>query len=131
MPRRIGWKRRRRAAAWTVTFVVVVVLALGTFAITAANTVPATKAGDGSGAVSGFVVSAIKYNLNATSPGNIDSVTFTLDSTPAAGSTMKIQLAAAGSWYSCTNAGANLTCATTSPQATVAGASTLRIVVAQ
>ena len=115
----------------TVVALVVVALSVGAFALTAANTVPDTKAGDGSGTITGYVATSVHYTLNGTDPSKLDSVAFTLDSTPAAGSTMKIQLAAAGSWYSCTNAGANLTCATTSPQATVAGASTLRIVVAQ
>lgn len=126
-----GSRRRRRAAIAAAGSSLAAVLVLGTFGFTAANTVPATKAGDGSGAVSGFVVSSIKYNLNATSPGNVDSVTFTLDPTPPVGSTMKIQLAPAGSWYPCTNSGANITCGTTSPQATVAAVTNLRIVVAQ
>jgi len=120
-----------RWRTWLGALALAALLMAVTYAFTAANTVPASKAGDGTGAISGFVVSTIKYNLNATSPQNIDSVTFTLDSTPAAGSTMKIQLDAAGSWYTCTNSGANITCVTTSPQATVAGATNLRVVVAQ
>ena len=84
-------------------FALVLVLAGATYAFAAANTVPASKAGDGSGAISGYVVSAIHYNLNAITPTNIDSVTFTLDSAPVAGSTIKIKLVAAGStWYTCT-----------------------------
>lgn len=106
-------------------------LVVGAFALTNSNTVPATQAGDGAGAISGYVVSSVKYNLNASNPSNIDSVTFNLDSTPVAGSTLKMQLAAAGSWYTCTNVAAAITCATTSPQATVATATTLRVIVAQ
>ena len=106
------------------------ILALAVYAFAAANTVPATKAGDGSGAISGYTISAVHYGLNATTPSNIDSVTFTLSSTPVAGSTMKIQLTAAGSWYSCTNVAAAVTCTTTAPQATVLAADNLRVVVA-
>ena len=102
----------------------------GTYAFTAANTVPASKAGDGSGAVTGYTVSTIHYNLNATTPSNVDSVTFNLDSAPVAGSTISVQLAAAGSWYSCSNVAAAVTCATTAPQATVLGVTALRVVVA-
>jgi hypothetical protein len=102
----------------------------GTYAFTDANTVPASKAGDGSGAVTGYTVSSIHYGLNATNPANVDSVTFTLDSAPVAGSTLRVQLAAGGSWYSCTNAGASVSCTTTSPQATVLGVTALRVVVA-
>jgi hypothetical protein len=100
----------------------------GTLAFTDANTVPASKAGDGSGAVTGYVVTGIHYGLNGTNPGNVDSVSFTLDSTPVAGSTLRAQIG--GNWYSCTNTGAAVTCATTSPQATVLPVTSLRIVVA-
>ena len=106
-------------------------LAVGGYAYTASNTVPVTQAGDGAGAISGFVVSSVKYNLNATNPSNIDSVTYSLDSTPPAGSTIKTQLASAGSWYTCTNVSTAVTCPVTSPQATVAAASDLRVVIAQ
>jgi hypothetical protein len=102
----------------------------GTYAFTAANTVPDTKAGDGQGTVTGYVLSSVHYNLNATNPANIDSVTFTLDSTPVAGSTLRAQLAPAGSWYSCTNAGTAVTCTTTAPQATVLAATNLRVIIA-
>ena len=119
-------RRWRRVGA----LILAALLALAVYAFAAANTVPATKAGDGSGAISGYTISAVHYGLNATTPSNIDSVTFTLSSTPVAGSTMKIQLTAAGSWYSCTNVAADVTCTTTSPQATVLAADNLRVVVA-
>ena len=119
--------RVRRLAAVAV----IAVLALAAFGFAAANTVPASNAGDGAGTVSGYTVSSINYNLNAANPQNIDSVTFSLDRAPAAGATMQIKLVAAGAtWYSCTNAGANLTCNTTAPQATVVTADELRVVVA-
>ena len=101
-----------------------------TYAFTAANTVPATKAGDGSGAISGYTVSAIDYSLNATNPQNIDSVSFTLSAAPAAGATVKIKLVSSGStWFSCTMSGTpavNASCATTG--ATVATADQLTVV---
>lgn len=105
-------------------------LGAGTLALTAANTVPDTRAGDGTGAVTGYVLSSIHYNLNATNPANIDSLTFTLDAAPAAGSTIRAQLAPAGAWYTCTNAGTAVTCATTAPQATVLATTALRVVAA-
>jgi hypothetical protein len=114
-----------------VALVVPLALLIGIYAFTAANTVPASKAGDGSGTVTGFVLSSVHYNLNATNPGNIDSVTFTLDSAPVAGSTLKAQLAAAGTWYTCSNVSTAATCTTTSPQATVAATTQLRVVIAQ
>lgn len=103
-------------------------LGIGGFAFTASNTVPASKAGDGTGAVTGYVISSVHYGLNATDPTLTDSVTFNLDSTPAAGSTIKTKVG--GSWYTCTNSAAAVTCATTSPQATVQPITTLQVVVA-
>ena len=103
-------------------------LVAGSYAFTAANTVPTSHAGDGSGTVSGYTVSSINYNLNASSPQNVDSITFSLDTAPAAGSTIKIVIASGT--YSCTNVSTAVTCDTTSPQATVAGITSLRVIVA-
>ncbi|HZD17428.1 MAG TPA: hypothetical protein VE669_04740 [Actinomycetota bacterium] len=125
---RRSWSRVGR---WSVVLGLTAAVLAGTYAVTAANTVPASKAGDGAGAVSGYVLSSVHYNLNATSPGNVDSVTFTLDSAPPAGSTLKAQLDAAGSWYACTNVGTAVTCDTTAPQATVLAVTQLRVVIAQ
>ncbi len=119
--------RTRRLAAVAI----IAVVALAGFGFAASNTVPGSKAGDGAGTITGYVVSTVHYNLNATNPRNIDSVTFALDSAPVAGSTIRVKLVAAGaSYYSCTNAGVNVTCNTTSPQATVLAADELRVVVA-
>ena len=84
---------------------VVVVIAVSAYAFAAANTVPTSKAGEGSGAVSGYTVSSIHYDLNATDPTTLDDVTFTLD---AAATTVQVKLVSTGStWYSCTNLGTN------------------------
>ncbi len=120
-------------------FVALAVLALVfanvAYGFAAANTVPAGRAGDGAGAVSGYTVSNVKYGLNASNPGNIDSVTFDV----AGGgkpSTVKAKLAGSGStWYSsCTSSSTaspySFTCATTAPQATVASTDELRVVAA-
>jgi hypothetical protein len=101
------------------------------FAFTASNTVPDTKAGDGSGTITGFVVSSVHYTLNDDDPDLADAVSFTLDSAPIAGSTLQAQLVANGAWYTCTNTGTAVSCPTTSPQATVVSADNLRVVVAQ
>jgi hypothetical protein len=122
--------RRSSVGRFATVLVVSGAIVAGTYAFTAANTVPDTKAGDGSGTVTGYVLSSVHYNLNAGNPANIDSVAFTLDSTPVAGSTLRAQLAPAGSWYSCTNAGTAVTCTTTAPQATVLAATNLRVIVA-
>jgi len=121
---------RNRNIRYLAIFALVLVLAGATYAFAAANTVPGSKAGDGSGAISGYAVSAIHYTLNAANPATIDSVTFTLDTAPAGGSTIKIKLVAAGTtWYSCTNVTTAVTCATAG--ASVSSADTLQVVIAQ
>ena len=102
------------------------------YASTASNTVPNSKAGEGEGTITGYDVSSVHYELNGSDPSKIDSVTFTLDSVPPAGSTVKVKLqASAATWYSCSADAASVVCATNSPQATVVAADQLTVVVAQ
>ena len=112
--------------------IVVIAFASAAYAYAASNTVPASKAGDGAGAINGYTISVVRYNLNADSPQNIDSVTFTTNVIVTAGSTVKIKLVSAGNdWYTCTGQGSTtITCVTTSPQATVNTANSLRVVIA-
>jgi hypothetical protein len=122
---------RNRKISYLAIFALVLILAAATYAFADANIVPASKAGDGSGGITGYTVSAIHYNLNAT-PTTIDSVTFTLNSAPITGSTIKIKLIAAGStWFTCTNAGTAVTCNNGSTlSAPVSTADSLEVVVA-
>lgn len=106
------------------------VLSSAAYAFTAANTMPTgATLGDGSNTISGYTVSAVAYNLNATNPQNLDQVAFTI--APTTASVVKVKLASAGSWYTCTNTAGSVTCATTSPQATVLAATQLTVVAAQ
>lgn len=120
--------RRKGKSAFTAVLLAAV-LASGSYALTAANTVSASKAGDGTGAVSGYSVSGVSYNLNATNPASADSVEFTLNSTPVTGSTIKAQVVSGGTWHSCTNLLAVVTCTFTGGQA-VASIDQLRVVAA-
>jgi hypothetical protein len=120
---------RRRAARVWVTAIAAAILASSAYAFTASNTVPGTTAGSGSGAISGYTASAIVYTLNATTPTNVDQVAFTIN--PTTTSTVKAQLVAAGTWYSCINTAGAVTCATTSPQMTATTATQLTVVAAQ
>jgi hypothetical protein len=126
----------RLLTAWRKPLIVVLVAGVALsgagYAFAAANTVPATKVGDGSAVITGYTLSAVVYTLNNASPQNIDQVAFNLDSVPPAGSKIRLKLVAAGAnWYTCINAGAAVTCDTTVPQATAASADELRVVVAQ
>ena len=108
------------------TVAAVVVIAGGSYAFTASNTVPTTQAGQGTGTVSGYTVTSVAYGLNASTPTNIDTVTFTIN--PTSATTVKAQVATGGTWYACTNTAGSVSCATTSPQLTVATAATLNVV---
>jgi hypothetical protein len=108
------------------TAVAVVAVAGGSYAFTASNTVPSTQAGQGTGTVSGYTVSSVGYTLNASTPSNVDAVTFTIS--PSSATTVKAQLASGGTWYSCVNTSGSVSCATTSPQMTVATATSLNVV---
>lgn len=112
-----------------VVAIVASAVACGVYAYAATNTVPGSTAGAGSGAISGYTVSNVAYTLNTTTPTNLDQVAFSI--APVATSTVKVQLAPAGSWYNCTNTAGNVTCNTTSPQATAAAATQLTVVAAQ
>ncbi len=109
----------------------IVGLTAATYAYTVANTVDASKAGDGTGVVTGYAITAIDYNLNATAKENIDSVTATIDVAPQAGSDIFLRLdASTTDWYACTEALLELTCVTTAPQATVLLTDETRFVIA-
>ena len=119
----------RRPSRTLIVAILALSIGAGVYAYAATNTVPGSTAGSGSGTISGYTVSSIAYTLNATTPTNLDQVAFTI--APAAATTVKVQLAAAGSWYSCTNTAGSVTCNTTVPQATAVAATQLTVVAAQ
>lgn len=124
----------RKIRGRTVASAAVISAAVGVagFAFTASNTVPASRAGDGTGGVSGYTASNIRYTLDATDPTLADEVQFNVDTAPVAGSTMKVQLYAGGPWYACTNTATLVECDTTvGTQATVLEIEDLRVVIAQ
>lgn len=99
-----------------VLFVLFSVLALSVaaYAFAASNTVPATKAGDGTGTVSGYTVTSVVYTLNATNPNTLDSVSFDLGAAAATGKVKAQLVSSAGTWYDCTlTAGTVWSCDTT------------------
>jgi len=106
--------------------VVAVALATGAYAFTASNTVPGSSAGSGSGTISGYTVSNVQYQLNATTPSDIDSVTFTL-SAPATQARAKV-VAGATPYTTCSIAsGVSVTC-NFSPDIAVASADELTVI---
>jgi len=65
----------------------VATIGFSAYAFTASNTVPNSSAGDGTSVVSGYTVTSLAYGLNAATPTNIDSVSFTI--APIAAGTVK------------------------------------------
>ena len=120
---------RTRRRALLISAALAVIISIGGYAFTASNTVPNASLGQGSNTISGYTVSSVAYNLNASNPANVDSVSFTI--APTTATSVKVQLAPAGSWYSCTNTSGSVSCATTSPQATAAAATSLNVVASQ
>lgn len=126
------------SARFLVGLVASLAIAGGAYAFTASNTVPTSNVGAGSGAVSGYTVTNLHYGLNATTPSNIDSLTFTVSpSIPSTGSG-KVSVSAAlttggPNAYTCTTnlAGDTVTCATTSPQLAADKLSSVTVVAAQ
>lgn len=102
-------------------------------ASTAGNTVEESRAGIGTGAVTGYDVSSVSYTLNSSDPSLVDAVTFTLDAAPTAGSTIQVRLSdGSPTWYTCSFSGTSVTCPTTAaPPASVADVTELTVVAAQ
>jgi hypothetical protein len=120
-----------RNLKWVVVLMVILIMSTAAYALADANTVPASKAGDGSGAITGYDITTVHYNLNTTTtPVTISSVTFTLDIAPVAGGTITIKLVSAGTtWYTCSNVTTAVSCTTTGAQ--VSTANSLEVVIAQ
>jgi hypothetical protein len=122
-----------------IAIVAAVAIGAGAYAFTASNTVPATTAGAGNGVVSGYTVTNVHYNLNATTPTNIDSLTFTISpvvpSTSSGKVVVQTTLSTGGpNTYNCTTdtTGATVTCATVTPtQLTVDKVTGVTVIAAQ
>lgn len=106
--------------------VVAAAMATGAYAFTASNTVPTSSAGSGNGTISGYTVSAIAYQLNATTPSDIDTMTFTLSATAT---TAKAKIVSGSTTYTaCTiSGGVNVTCAF-SPDIAISTADQLSVI---
>jgi len=115
-------RRRRRTA---VIIAAAAALAFAAYAFTAANVVPDTKAGDGDGAITGYTVSNIAYQLDAANAENIESVSFDLD---AAAGTVKARVVSTAGYTDCTNPAGNSWTCNIEPDPTVLSANELRVI---
>jgi len=114
----------KRVTKSLLIIIVALLLSGFTYAFAAGNTMPNTMAGDGAEVISGYEVSNVVYNLNATNPANIDSVSFQLD---AAASTVKARVDDTASFSDCTYSAPTWTC-TLPAGTTVVSATNLRVI---
>ncbi len=105
------------------------VLAGGTYAYTASNTVAATRAGDGSAAVTGYAVTNVTYVQSASDPTLLASYSFDLDGTAT---TVRAKPVTAQAIYdTCTNtAGTTWSCPATAGT-TMLSLDNLRVIASQ
>ncbi len=119
-------KRRRRGVA--IILAAAVAMGFGAYAFTATNTVPASNAGDGSAAISGYTITNVQYQLEAANAANVNSVTFT---TSANAGTVKAKVVASSTTYTdCTGGPTAWTC-DFAPNPTVVSADQLRVIAVQ
>jgi hypothetical protein len=126
-------------ARLVVAAVVALAVSGSAYAYTASNTVPNSTSGSGTGTVSGYTVTNVHYNLNATTPANIDSLTFTVSPVVPSTGTGKVLVQALLSsggptTYTCTTntTGDTVTCPTITPsQLTADKLTSLTVVAAQ
>jgi len=116
-------RRKLRTHRLLVLLLIAVVAATSAYAYTnAVGGVNPPRLGSGSGAISKYTLGTPTYTLNANSPQNLDSVSFSLTGATAS-TVVRVRLIAAGSWYNCNASGApTITCATTAPQVTAVAA---------
>jgi len=86
-----------------VIALIIFAVAGSAYAFAAANTVPDSAAGYKASVVSGYTVTSIAYDLDATDPTLVDEITF--DIAPSSGTVVaaivKLQTATAGAWTDC------------------------------
>lgn len=88
------------------------VIGVVVYGFAAANSVPESGAGDGTGTVSGYTITNINYTLLASDPTKVDQVEFDVAATSGAGDAgdVRITVDAGTTWITCTNAVNHWTC---------------------
>lgn len=90
----------------------VLIFAASAYAFAATNTVANSKAGDGTGTISGFNITNVDYTVKAANPTEVSEVKFTLDTAPLNGQVYIKLNSVPASWFLCTVAGTTATCDT-------------------
>ena len=118
-------RRRRTLLVALLAFVVAAYALAFTATITFNGATDAGAAGAGSGTISGFNVTQIRYTLDATTPTNLSGVVFKLDK---AATTVRAKVNGMAAYATCTGGTAALTDWTCALSGTVASATSLDVV---
>jgi len=82
----------------------ILLLAVVAFGYAAANIVPESGAGDGTGTVSGYTITNIDYTLLTSDPSKVESLTLDVTATTGAGIAGDVRITVDGgtTWVTCT-----------------------------
>lgn len=119
--------KRKKGRGIVGTILLTALFAVAAYAYTATNTVPASSAGDGAGAVSGYTVTPNNplYVLDGADQSKIKSVGFTLS---AAANQVLVSVTGAAPFQSCTAGGGDSWTCTFTTEPTVLSATSLRVI---
>lgn len=107
---------------------------LATVGYANSNNVPGSSAGDGSGTISGYAVSNVRYTLDTNNPSNVTGLSFTINpALPSGGTgTVRISLNGGSTWLASNACSGTTTVSCSIPSGTtVTSLATLRVVAAQ
>lgn len=105
-------------------------IAAATVGYAGANTVPASRAGDGQAAISGYTVTNVHYTLDSNNPSTVTGLSFTLAPALPAGGAARVSLNGGLSWLA-SNACSGTSNISCSLSASVTTLGNLRVVAAQ
>ena len=114
----------------TTVVLLALILSAVAFGFAAANSVPESGAGDGSGAISGYTITNIQYTLDGTDPSTVSAVSFDINATAGASAAAAVEVQLDATWAnSCSNtSGVSWTCTFTGTLPDVSAAATLQVV---
>jgi hypothetical protein len=106
------------------------ILTSSLYAFAAANSVPESGAGDGSGTVSGYTVTNVSWAVDPSDRDEVDDVSFDVAPTGGAGAADEVyaSIDAGSNWVTCTGpVGSTWTCLF-APNTLISGVTSLQVV---
>jgi hypothetical protein len=113
--------------------ILALILAAAVYGFAAANTVPDTYAGDGSGTISGYYICNLVYTLGSPDPSTITALSFELYddvacTTPANASSVFVSFTGGTPYADCSPSPADYQISCSGLTQSVLGASSLRVI---